>query len=160
MDLRIEPRGILKLLDKQDDLPYELLLLADETIEAISRYIHQSDIYVFELDQTIIATMVLQETGKDQIEIKNIAVATEFQGKGVGSFLLQKACEIAVKKDYRSILIGTGDQSLRELALYERSGFEKFRTVRNFFIDNYPSPIYENGKQLMDMIVLKKDLKV
>ncbi|MCX7746207.1 MAG: GNAT family N-acetyltransferase, partial [Clostridia bacterium] len=30
--------------------------------------------------------------------------------------------------------------------------------VKNFFIDNYDHPMYENGQQLVDMIYLKRHL--
>jgi hypothetical protein len=39
---------MIRLLEKDKKIPYDLLLLADETIEAINKYIQQSDIYVFE----------------------------------------------------------------------------------------------------------------
>jgi len=43
--------------------------------------------------------------------------------------------------------------------LYKKEGFEVFGVRKNYFVDNYPEPIYENGTQLKDMIMLKKELK-
>lgn len=37
---------------KNDKIPYDLLLLADETIEAINKYISESNKYVIEIDGT------------------------------------------------------------------------------------------------------------
>jgi aminoglycoside 6'-N-acetyltransferase I len=65
-------------LHKDENIPYELLLLADETIEAINKYINRSNINVFERDNIIIAIYVIQEISNETIEIKNIAVDTQF----------------------------------------------------------------------------------
>jgi aminoglycoside 6'-N-acetyltransferase I len=69
---------MIRLLEKDKKIPYDLLLLADETMEAINKYIHQSDIYVLDQDNIIIAVCVLQTISNDTIEIKNIAVDTAF----------------------------------------------------------------------------------
>ncbi|NLW27017.1 MAG: GNAT family N-acetyltransferase, partial [Hungateiclostridium saccincola] len=41
---------------------------------------------------------------------------------------------------------------------YEKCGFKRSHVVKNFFTDNYDHPIYENRKQLVDMIYLKRPL--
>ena len=40
----------------------------------------------------------------------------------------------------------------------KKQGFQETHRLKNFFIDNYPHPIFENEKQLVDMIYLKKIL--
>lgn len=153
-------KGILiRRLSENEKIPYKLLLLADEAIEAINKYIHDAEIYVYERDRRIIAAYVLKITGAGGIEIKNIAVDTEFQGEGIGTALLQHASDNAAARGYKELLIGTGDHSVKELALYKKNGFREFHIIRNFFNDNYPKPIYENGKQLIDMVMLKKVFK-
>ena len=52
--------------------------------------------------------------------------------------------------------VGTGDSPLT-LPFYEKCGFKESHRVKDFFIENYDNPIYECGKQLTDMIYLKKD---
>ena len=44
------------------------------------------------------------------------------------------------------------------LNFYEKCGFEKSHIAKNFFIDNYDHPMYEEGQQLVDMIYLKRKL--
>lgn len=53
--------------------------------------------------------------------------------------------------------MGTGD-SIATISFYEHCGFEKSHVIKNFFIDNYDNPIFEEGKQLIDMIYLKKEI--
>ncbi|MGD0450478.1 MAG: GNAT family N-acetyltransferase [Candidatus Bathyarchaeia archaeon] len=146
-------------LRKDEKIPYDLLLLADESLEAIDKYIFSSDIYVLEQENKIIAAYVLQSINKNEAEIKNIAVVTDCQGQGIGKLLLRDAACKAKGKGFKTIIIGTGDASFKQLYLYQKEGFEAFDIKKSFFIDNYPKPIYENGIQLKHMIMLKKELK-
>ena len=41
-----------------------------------------------------------------------------------------------------------------QLAWYQREGFRVFAIERDFFLENYPEPIYEQGIQLKDMLRL------
>ncbi len=144
--------------DKKNGIPYNLLLLADENLQAINKYIHDSDIYVFKKQEEIIAICALNKINDDAIEIKNIAVQKEHQGKGIGTAMIQDAIKRAKDQKFKTILIGTGDASIRQLTLYQKLGFEIFTKKKRFFLDNYPEPIFENGKQLQHMIMLRQKL--
>lgn len=54
------------------------------------------------------------------------------------------------------MFVGTGDTP-STLSFYEHCGFRISHRLKNFFIDNYDQPIYEDGKQLTDMVYLRKD---
>jgi N-acetylglutamate synthase-like GNAT family acetyltransferase len=150
---------LVRKLNKDEEIPYELLLLADEAIEAINKYINDSDIYVAERDDKIIAIYVFQKITNDIIEIKNIAVDLKYQGQRIGTFLLADASERSKLQGFKEIIIGTGDASIRQLQLYQKEGFEIFDVKNRFFLDNYPEPIFENGIKLKHMIMLKKLLE-
>ncbi len=146
-------------LQKEEPLPYELLLLADPSKAMIDGYIHSSFVYTAKSDEQVVAVYALQEMDQDTAEIKNLAVAEALQGKGLGTYLLQHSISIACEKGYSHIIIGTGDTSTGQLYLYKKLGFEVFATKENFFIDHYPEPIYENGIQCKHMILLQKKLR-
>ena len=55
------------------------------------------------------------------------------------------------------LLVGTGDSALT-VPFYEKCGFTRSHSVKNFFIDNYDHPIFECGVQLVDMIYLQRNL--
>jgi len=150
--------GNVRKLHTYEKIPYDLLLLAEETIEAIDKYIKDSEIFVFENNKEIIGVYVLQSMNKSTTEIKYIAVDEKFQGQGIGTFLLEDAIFKAKKRGFATITIGTGDCGLKQLKLYQKVGFEIFDVKKNFFIDNYPEPIYENGKLCKDMVMLQKQL--
>lgn len=147
----------IRKLSINEKLPYNLLLLADETLEAINKYIHQAEIYVIEQDNEIIASYALLKLSKYEIEIKNIAVKKMEQGKGIGSFLLNDAVQKAKKQGYKTLIIGTADVALQQIAFYKKNGFEKYAIKKDFYLNNYSEPIFENGKQLKNMILLKKE---
>ncbi len=151
--------SMIRQLRKEEEIPYDLLLLADETIKAIDKYIKDSEIYIFESENKVIAVYVLQIINKGIIEIKNIAVSEKHQGQGIGEFLLKDAINRVKENGFKTIIIGTGDAAVKQLYLYQKVGFEIFDIKKNFFIDNYPEPIFENEIQLKHMIMLKKELE-
>jgi hypothetical protein len=57
------------------------------------------------------------------------------------------------------MIVGTGDAAIRNLCFYRKEGFKTFGVRKGFFVENYPQPVYENGIQLKDMVMLKKDLE-
>ena len=150
---------IEKIVD-EDRIPYHLLLLADETPDAINKYIHDSAIYTAKEnagDQAI-GVYVLRQVNKVTIEIKNIAVCETFQNRGIGGLLIDSAIAQAKEGGYREIIVGTADTGARQLRFYKKNGFEVFDIKKDFFINNYPQPIFEHGIQLKDMIMLRKQV--
>ncbi len=144
-------------LQSGDSIPFDLLLLADETIEAIEKYVYTSDVYLVS-EMTVsepVAVFVLCRINEEEMEIKNIAVAENYQGKGIGSVLIEKIKEIASETHYKSISVGTPDSAHGQIRFYERNGFSKYVIKKDFFITNYPKPIIENGILLRDMLMLK-----
>lgn len=132
-----------------------LLLLADEQENMVERYLEKGTMYVLE-DDEVKAECVVTDEGKGILEIKNIAVVPEYQGKGYGKMLL----DFLVRKYtglYSVLQVGTGDSPLT-IPFYEKCGFVRSHTVPRFFTDNYDHPIYEGGIQLADMVYLQKHL--
>ena len=150
---------ITKLQSKRS-LPVELLLLADETWDAIKKYIYDSEVYLLKLKEwpQPIAVTALYKMSDDQIEIKNIAVLESLQGKGIGSYLMNEIKRIAMNNRYKSIIVGTPDTSSTLIRFYEKNGFIKYAVRKNFFIKNYSNPIKENGVILRNMVMLKLDV--
>ncbi|WP_337041289.1 GNAT family N-acetyltransferase [Emticicia sp. 17c] len=145
---------IISLLPQGSTIPYELLLLADPSYQAIEIYLPYSDVFVVELAHKVIGVYVLYPLNKQESEIKNIAVLEKYQGKGIGKLLLQHAIAEARKRAYKKLWIGTSNASIGQLYLYQQQGFEITELKKNFFIDNYPEPIFENGLQCKHILML------
>lgn len=133
----------------------ELLLLADEQEDMIDKYLSRGTMYALN-DDGIKVICVVTDEGNRILEIKNIATAPQCQRKGYGKAMIDF---IANKyKDLYDILqVGTGDSPLT-VPFYEKCGFKKSHIIKNFFIDNYDHPIFECGKQLVDMVYLIRSL--
>lgn len=150
----------LKISKITENYPYDLLLLADETIEGINKYLFDSEVYVAKrIDNGIsIGVFCLRHINTDTIEIMNIAVAEQYQNTGIGSQLLVESFKIAKAQGYKEIILGTADCGIKQIRFYEKNGFVKYDIKKNYFTDIYDTPIYENGVQLKDMVMLKKSL--
>ena len=58
---------------------------------------------------------------------------------------------------YDIMQVGTGDSPLT-LLFYESCGFRRSHVVKGFFTEYYDHPIYEGGRQLVDMVYLRRSL--
>lgn len=138
---------------KQDYLP--LLLVGDEQEEMIDRYLDRGTLLVLE-DGGVKALCVVTDEGNGTLELKNLAVDPRFQHQGYGRAVIALLVQ-RYRGAYRTLLAGTGDSPLT-LPFYLACGFQRSHVIPNFFIDHYDHPIFECGRQLVDMIYLKREL--
>lgn len=148
---------VLRKLSDADPMPFDLLLLADETEEAIKKYLYDCDVYTLSVtpDAHPIGVFALHRLNDQQVEIRNMAIAESFRGQGKGSFLIKEIKEIARRNKVKEVIVGTADTGTCQIRFYEKNGFTRYDLKKNFFIENYPAPIFENGVMLRDMIMLK-----
>ena len=132
-----------------------LLFLADEQEDMIEKYLDKGTMYVLE-DDGIKGECVVTDEGNGVLEIKNIATSPEFQGKGYGRLLIDFIAD-KYAGIYTTLQVGTGDSPLT-IPFYEKCGFKRHHLIKNFFLDNYDHPIFEEGVQLIDMVYLRKDI--
>lgn len=134
----------------------DLLLLADEQEDMIDRYLPDGDMFAL-YDDDLKSICVVTRIDSETCELKNIATYEKYQGKGYGKALIKFIFDF-YKKDYKTMLVGTGETPAI-LSFYESCGFERSHRIKNFFTDNYELPIFEGDIQLIDMIYLKKNLQ-
>jgi GNAT superfamily N-acetyltransferase len=146
---------IVKIVDSDKTKYMELLLIADESVSMIEKYLYRGDMFALYDDDVKAICVVTQEKSGDY-ELKNIVTVPEYQRKGYGQHLISFIADY-YKKCGSELSVGTGD-SPTILRFYERCGFVKSHVFKNFFIDNYDHPMYEEGQQLVDMIYLKRHL--
>lgn len=132
-----------------------LLLLADEQEDMIDRYIEKSTVYVLD-DDGVKCQCVVTDEGNGILEIKNIATKPEYQGKGYGKKLIDFLI-MNYRETYSVLQVGTGDSPLT-VPFYEKCGFIRSHSIKNFFTDYYDHPIYEGGVQLVDMVYLRRNI--
>lgn len=131
----------------------DLLLLADEQEDMIDRYLECGEMFVL-YDEGVKAECVITKESDGIYELKNIAVKPDCQRKGYGRLLINFL--FSHYADCNTLLVGTGDVP-SALGFYRKCGFRKSHRIKNFFTDNYDHPMYEDGKQLVDMVYLKRE---
>ncbi len=143
----------------EDDIPYDLLLLADPSREMVDDYIGRGDCYLAYADGELVGEFVLVATHPRTLEIVNVAVRESRQGQGIGKALVRKAIEIARAAGAAALEIGTANSSLGQLGLYQRCGFRIVGVDADFFVRHYREPIYENGLRATDRVRLRLELQ-
>lgn len=133
-----------------------ILLIGDEQLDMIEKYLYRGDVFEIYNDKKIIAACVVTKEGDRIYELKNISVDIEFQKCGIGQKMIS-----FFEKYYSDkadiLLVGTGESPIT-LGFYRKCGFKESHRIKDFFVNNYDHPIYECGNQLIDMIYFKKEL--
>lgn len=72
----------------------------------------------------------------DEGHITNIAVHTEFRGKGIGSSLLQALISLAKNEGIQSMTLEVRKSNLAAQGLYHKYGFEVGGLRKSYYSDN------------------------
>ena len=143
-------------IDDNDKANYmELLLIADEQISMIEKYLYRGEMFAL-YDDDVKAVCVVTEQEPGIYEIKNIVTVPKYQKKGYAKHLISYIADY-YKESGKQLYVGTGDCP-GILKFYKKCGFFKSHVVKNFFTDNYDHPMYEDGIQLVDMGYLMREL--
>ncbi|MDY3939996.1 MAG: GNAT family N-acetyltransferase [Spirochaetia bacterium] len=144
---------IIRLNDGDKRKYLDLLLTADEQESMIDRYLDRGDMFVLN-DNGVKAECVVTKEAEGVYEIKNIAVVSDCRRRGYGKKLIDSL--FSCYPDCRTLLVGTGDVP-STLGFYRNCGFTESHRIGNFFTDHYDHPIFEDGRQLIDMVYLKRE---
>ena len=145
--------NIMRVEDSDKRRYMDLLLLADEQENMVERYLERGEMYAL-YDDDLRALCVVTDEGKEVFEIKNLVVRPEYRRMGYGRRLVEYVLEL-YQLWGTVMLVGTGDVP-STLRFYEQCGFAPSHVVKNFFTDQYDHPLIEEGRQLVDMVYLKK----
>lgn len=144
----------ISIIDNDDKMNFiELLLLADEEMSMIEKYLYRGEMFAL-YDEDLKSICVVTDERDGNYELKNIATKPECQKMGYGKRLVSFISDY-YRNAGKVMFVGTGDTP-EIVRFYSSCGFVYSHTVKNFFVDNYPHPIIENGKRLTDMIYFKK----
>ncbi len=140
--------------DREALLP--LLLEADESEPVLRSYLHEGELFEISEDGSVVGVVLLIPEG-DDLEIKNIAVAEEHRGRGIGTAAIAAVTELARAGGARRLTVGTAETSEAAIRFYLRSGFTP-SDVRSGFFDSYPDPVVEGSLIAHDMLLFSRDL--
>ncbi len=142
---------IKRIIENKDGY-MDLLLLGDEQETMIKKYLYIGDLFAL-FDNDLKTVSVVIKVDNETFEIKNFATYKKYHGKGYGTHMLKFIID-EYKNKCNQLLLGTGDNN-KIISYYQKFGFVYSHTIKNFFVDNYDHKMFEDGKQLVDMIYLK-----
>lgn len=138
--------------DKEAFLP--LIYEADPDPGVVGRYLDRGTLFVAYCGNEPACVAVVVPLSKDECEIKALATEERFRHRGIASAMIRHLVKTC-RGTYAALVVGTAEPGV---AFYEKSGFVRFRTRKDFFLKNYPVPVYDGDFLCRDMICLKKTL--
>ncbi len=142
---------IVKVMENKDQY-MDLLLVGDEQESMVKKYLYRGELFAL-YDTDLKTVAVVTRENEEVYEIKNIATYEKYQRQGYGSIMMKYIIDDKNNKG-KILLVGTGESD-KIITFYKKFGFTYSHTIKDFFIDHYDHKMYENGKQLKDMIYLK-----
>lgn len=112
--------------------------------------------YALEADGVIVAAATMR-WDEEPVELVELAVAPEKQGHGYGRKLVEWLFAEGERRGKRNIIVGTSSTSAGNILFYQKCGF-RVDTVRRDYFWYYQPPLIENGLEVRDMIVFRRDL--
>src|SRR5947209_16373603 len=112
--------------------------------------------YAARLEGQLVGAAVVRWEEDQSSEIIYIAVAPALRGHGYGKQIIHFLQDELRRRGGHSLLVGTANSSLENIAFYQKCGFRMFEIRRDYFAYIQP-PIVEHGIQLRDMLVLRYD---
>jgi ribosomal protein S18 acetylase RimI-like enzyme len=91
-----------------------------------------SSVAIHRATRKLAAVLALTAVRATTAHIPQIAVAPEFQGAGLGSFMLKSAFEELQRQGFDEVSLTVTDMNRGAVRLYERLGFETFHTFGAF----------------------------
>ena len=82
---------------------------------------------------------------EDTMEVERIYIRTNFQRKGLGKYLINKAIEIATTLNKKSIWLGVWEKNNNALTFYKKMGF----------VQNGAHSFYMGDEEQIDVIMTK-----
>ena len=148
--------NIIKVLEANKTNYMDLLLIADESVDMIEKYLYRGDLFALYEEAILRSLCVVTKEETGEYELKNLVTVPEYEGNGYAKILIDYVATNFLESG-KSLLVGTGECPWI-LRFYEKCGFTRSHVVPNFFIDNYDHIMYDDGIQLIDMIYLKREL--
>ena len=137
-----------------------MLLDADEGEERIRTVLLNPayTAYACWLDDQLVGAAVVRWEEGDPSEILYIEVAAALRGRGYGKQIIQALQDELLRRRGHSLLVGTANAALENIAFYQKCGFRMYAIRRDYFAYIQP-PVFEHDIQLRDMLVFRYDVE-
>ena len=134
-----------------------LFALAEDSAVRLEEYLDAGRVLIARRGGEVIGHLqVVSGEIPGELEINNMAVVTEWQGRGGGAALVRDALDIAVAEDKDVLVVATAAADTGNLRFYQRQGFRMRSVERDAFTaaTGYPDRIVIDGIELRDRVWL------
>lgn len=146
---------IIKQYPQELEIPYHLLLDADPSKELVDKYLSCGILFGAFYNTEPAGVCLLIFHNNTTAEIINLSVSEKYRNKSIGKSLISMAENQAKLWGFKYMQLGTAEPLVK---YYEKQGYKYYKTIKNFFVENYEFPVIDNGIILKDMIMFIKNL--
>jgi GNAT superfamily N-acetyltransferase len=137
-----------------------LFELAEDSATELDSYLASGRILVALEDDQVIGHLQLVDTDRPGVvELKNMAVREDLQGRGTGRRLVRAAIDLVASERAATVLVATAGADIGNLRFYQRQGFRLHAIERDAFTaHNGYRDVVIDGIQLRDRVWLEYHL--
>mgnify|MGYP000677854509 CR=1 FL=1 len=146
-------------LCNRSDIPLDLLMEAESSEDIVKSYPAPSLYFSALKQESLVSVGVVNVDSnyKTEAELLNISTYPEYQGSGVGKALMNAIIQYLRKEGMELLKLGTGAFGY-QLSFYQKLGFRVVEVEKDYFLRHYPEPLFENGIQHKDRLILELKL--
>ena len=133
--------------------------LSEDSPAQLDSYLHTGRVLVAVRGPDVVGHLQLVDTElSGQVEIKNMAVRADEQGRGIGARLVRAALDLVGAQSAVTLLVATAAADVGNLSFYQRLGFRMRAVERDAFTPatGYPAGIRIDGIELRDRVWLDR----
>jgi N-acetylglutamate synthase-like GNAT family acetyltransferase len=129
-------------------------VLADQSESRVRSYLQHGILYVAQREGEEVGVVLAVPTELSRMELRAVAVAEAWQQQGTGKQMLTAVVADLNGRGYSRVTVGAANDSIDQIAFYQKVGFRMWKVVRDHFTpeNGYPEEMEENGIPLRDMI--------
>jgi predicted N-acetyltransferase YhbS len=134
-----------------------LFELAEDSRPVLDGYLEDGQVLVARIGGDVVGHLQLVSTRTDsEVEIKNMAVQEDLQGRGIGCALVRAALLVARSEGRTSVVVATAAADVGNLRFYQRQGFRLRSVEHDAFCPatGYPRGLFIDGVELRDRVWL------
>jgi ribosomal protein S18 acetylase RimI-like enzyme/predicted enzyme related to lactoylglutathione lyase len=133
---------------------------AEDSSAQSDAYIDAGEVLVATGSDGVVGHLQLVDAGGGTSEIKNMAVAAAYRGRGIGRRLIDAAIDLAGAREHTTLAVATAAADVGNLRFYQLAGFRMRTVERDAFTPTtgYAAGTMIDGIELRDRVWLDLDL--